>query len=282
MSSNTSLPSPRILIIGGGMYVTGIGIEGSSGTIGPAVISYLANHHPDAQLGILTTNIPSSRKAAFVLQNLALEHHCSLNIKAFDNPDSAYVELDPNIVIISTPDHTHHELAKRSILHNCHTLVVKPLTDSYETSYELSELVKSKNVLGCVEFHKRFDESNLYLKSCVNDKKLGELQYAYIDYSQRRQIPLDVFKKWSENTNIFQYLGVHYVDLLGWLTGFQPLSVSSIGHKGLLVSQGINTYDSILTTIKWRTKNKTPFTSVHFSSWIDPNTNTCMSTQSSS
>ena len=58
-----------------------------------------------------------------------------------------------------------------------------------------------------------------------------------IEYSQPREIPLKLFKKWSQDTNIFQYLGVHYVDLIYFLTGFQPISAYATGVKNYLFSK---------------------------------------------
>ena len=88
-------------------------------------------------------------------------------------------------------------------------------------------------VVAQVEFHKRLDEANLLLRDSVQSGKLGNLLYATIEYSQKKQIPRDIFRSWSEKSSIFQYLGVHYVDLLQFVTSFPSVKGFSMGTKGL-------------------------------------------------
>ena len=101
------------------------------------------------------------------------------------------------------------------------------------------------NVIGIVEFHKRYDEANLYTKKIIQDKLLGEILYYHVDYSQRISIPRDTFKSWVEHTNIFQYLGVHYIDLVYFVTKATPMRVLAMGQKNWLKKKKINTFDSI-------------------------------------
>ncbi|MES2780548.1 MAG: Gfo/Idh/MocA family oxidoreductase, partial [Bacteroidota bacterium] len=85
----------------------------------------------------------------------------------------------------------------------------------------------------------------------LSENKLGKLLYFTVDYSQRIDIPSVTFKGWAHQTNIFQYLGVHYVDLFYFLTGYKPMKVMAYGTDGVLKAQGIDTYDSVHTNIVW-------------------------------
>ena len=59
----------------------------------------------------------------------------------------------------------------------------------------------------------------------------------------------------GDRTNVFQYLGVHYVDLIYFFTRFKPLSVKAWGQKEFLKSKKINNWDSIQVTIEWLKPN---------------------------
>jgi predicted dehydrogenase len=91
-------------------------------------------------------------------------------------------------------------------------------------------------------------------------------------------IPQQMFKAWAAKTNIFQYLGVHYVDLIYFATGAKPLRVMATAQKNWLLRQGINTYDAIQVVIEWQI-NKKNFTSMIATNWIDPDGTSAMSDQ---
>jgi len=157
--------------------------------------------------------------------------------------------------------------------------VVKPLVARVAEAKALIDLAARHGVYGAVEFHKRFDEANLKLYELIRQGALGELLNFRIQYSQRKGIPTTVFRGWVHETNIFQYLGVHYVDLIHFLTEAVPLRVMSIGMKKFLVREGIDTWDTIQTLIEWQQPDGRNFLSSHLTGWVDPESTSAMSDQ---
>jgi predicted dehydrogenase len=90
-----------------------------------------------------------------------------------------------------------------------------------------------------------------------------------------------VFRSWAERTNIFQYLGVHYVDLLYFLTGLQPLRAMAVGTEGVLAARGVRTYDSVHAQVLWGAAGAEAhsFVSQLSINWIDANTTSALSDQ---
>ena len=74
-------------------------------------------------------------------------------------------------------------------------------------------------------------------------------------------------------------MGVHYVDLLYYITNFKPVSVVAWGQKDFLISKGIDTWDSIQVIVKWKRNDNKTFISSHLSNWIDPDKTTALSDQ---
>ena len=62
------------------------------------------------------------------------------------------------------PDNLHRKVAEDTIKNGLHTLVVKPLAPTVQEVIELVELQRKNNVYCAVEFHKRFDRSNIKLR----------------------------------------------------------------------------------------------------------------------
>jgi predicted dehydrogenase len=177
------------------------------------------------------------------------------------------------------PDHLHYEIAKECIQAELHLMVVKPLTPTYAEGEELANAVNKANLHGVVEFHKRWDRSNLILKEKYTGGQLGELLYSLVEYSQRKSVPQKHFKSWADETSILQYLGVHYIDMMRFITEASPQRVSATGQKNYLLKNGIDTYDSIQCHVEWKTSDGKTFIQTLLTNWIDPEGTSAVSDQ---
>ena len=276
----------RILVIGAGMYVTGRGNTGVG-----TVLSSLAESSKwmdIVEVVVIAKNQSNSEVVEGAINRINETLKTNLHVRfrriegdpEKDIPEILSQEL-LDCAIVSVPDHLHYAYAKELLRKKIHCLVVKPLTTSLHEAKELVELQQTNGVYAAVEFHKRFDATNLYIKKALIEGLLGKLLYFTVDYSQRITIPEFVFREWSSKTNIFQYLGVHYVDLIYFLTSFIPLRVIAVGINGVLRQKSIQTYDSIHTIIFWKNpidKNDT-FISQFSTNWIDPICTSALSDQ---
>lgn len=119
----------------------------------------------------------------------------------------------------------------------------------------------------------------MLLKNSFESKKLGEPLYFNVEYSQRKIVPEKIFRKWANKTNILQYLGTHYIDLVYYITKAQPVRVLATGQKNWLKRKKINTYDSMQCFVEWKTKSNIIFNQTLVVNWIDPNNSSAMSNQ---
>ena len=183
--------------------------------------------------------------------------------------------------IVALPDHLHYSFGKLLIENKIHCFFVKPLTPTLEESLDLVSLQRKNKVLGVVDFHKRYDEVNLVIKDIINKGDIGSPLSATVEYSQKIEMPTIVFSDWIENSNVFQYLGVHYVDMIYFLTSYKPEKAMAVGTYGILQEKGIDTYDSIHATIVWYNKAymEQKMVTQFSTSWIDPSTSSAMSDQ---
>jgi len=274
----------KLLVIGGGIYVRGSKYN-ENGTIIPSVLECIKNKYIDQVCFVTTSNksvnecIDKSKKLSKLLKiNINSKTFIKFKSNSKISYKNALKEFKPDTTIVATPDHTHFKICKNVILSNSHLLVVKPLSDKTKEVSKLIQMIKNKKKIYQVEFHKRLDEANLTLKKFINEKKLGDLKYCVIEYSQKKFIPEKLFKNWSNKSNSFQYLGVHYVDLIYFITKFKPIKVWAWGQKGYLTKKGINTWDAVQATIEWK-KNGKSFLSHIVTNWIDPNNSSATSDQ---
>ncbi len=277
-----------IIIIGSGLYVCGKGTSGY-GTVLPAVFEWKRLNQNIGSVHCVATSKKSSKKLLKKAEELKTKTGVELNIKTYPENDvsnnkNPYNQAlknskKPACVIIAVPDHLHYQVAKDCIDLGLHTLIAKPFTPTYEEGKKLVDLANKKNTYGAVEFHKRWDKSNILLKDKIEAGIIGSPINCWIEYSQRKSVPLSFFKDWASKTSILQYLGVHYIDIVRFVTAAFPRRVMAIGQKTEIIKHNIDTYDAIQCIIEWEMPDKTLFTETILTNWIDPENSSAMSDQ---
>ena len=267
----------KIAVLGTGMYVTGRHGSGV-GTVLASLLQY-AKQVP-LELVVFCNRVESMADVHAAMERLIQALHISIEYKVElieKLHDRCSVDqFDAGIVVL--PDHLHAHYAEILLNHKVHTLVVKPLAPTVKEVLGLVETARRSNVIGAVEFHKRFDQQNIYAKDKINELGVINLNYVDVDYSQPLSIPMEVFSSWVHQTNIFQYLGVHYVDLIMHLTGARPTRVSCHGTDGFLKRSGLNAYDSMHASIEWSNGTDKFFSNLNIG-WVEANNNPCLSMQ---
>lgn len=279
-------PAISVLVIGAGMYVGGRG-AGTDGTVLPA----LMHAQSQGMAGeILVAATAKDSIDALQVKLSELNARLGTNVKIQGYPDgpnrdtSAYKHAlsklpKPACAIVVVPDHLHTEVTSDVIRAGVHPLVVKPLTPTVNEALQLMDLADQHHVYGAVEFHKRWDESNLLLRQSISDGKLGDMRYITVEYSQRRMMR-GVFNSWVDLTNIFQYLGVHYVDLVHFVTRAMPIRALATGQPQSSKPGVQPGADSIQAIIEWEAlSSRERFISTIATNWIDPDNTSAMSDQ---
>jgi predicted dehydrogenase len=235
----------NVLIIGSGMYVTGRGGYANATIL--SSIGEASKHLLIERVYILSRSVTSSKyvddAVAMIKERLGVQLKVEFVVGKGDADSSIEVVCERNAIdcaIVCVPDILHYEYSRAVLSRHIHCLIAKPFTTMLSDAEDLCRLQKENNVWGAVEFHKRFDEENQYVRKIFSQGQIGEPVYITVDYSQKIYIPTVAFRKWAEETNIFQYLGVHYVDLIYYITGYLPSEVTATGTRSVLIAQGIN------------------------------------------
>ncbi len=276
-----------VLVVGAGMHVCGRGTQ-TCGTVLPAVVQ-AARGGLVGRMLIAATSAGSVEAFQDKLAGLNRQLGTSARFEGFPragtNPEAwreALAALGPRgCVIIVVPDDLHGPIAAEALRRRLPVLVEKPLTPTLEEARGLVALARELGVYGAVDFHKRWDLMNLKLKEIMADGRLGAPLYGIVEYSQRRVIPEEIFRSWVERANPFQYLCVHFLDVLHFALGATPKRAMAVGQKHYLVARGIDAYDAVQACLEWDVPGAAaPFVSTFVANWIDPNTTSALSYQS--
>jgi predicted dehydrogenase len=182
-------------------------------------------------------------------ESTASRQASAYNIKKYVDYKKMILDEDLDAVGIATPDHLHREVALFAMQHGKHVLVEKPLDLTTTGCRQMVEMSNKQRVMLMVDFHKRYDPYNLDIMQKVRSGKIGTPQVIYAYMEDKITVPLQMLKNWASESSPFWFIGVHKLDLICWITGSEPFSVFAQGHKGKLLKQGIDTYDSVSARI---------------------------------
>lgn len=117
------------------------------------------------------------------------------------------------VVVITTPNHSHYPLAKAALLAGKHVLVEKPFTLTLAETDDLLQLAKRQQKLITVFHNRRFDGDFLTLQQLIQRGQLGRLHYFESRFDRFRP---QVQQRWKEQVatggGIFYDLVPHLLD----------------------------------------------------------------------
>jgi predicted dehydrogenase len=135
-----------------------------------------------------------------------------------------------DLIVVTTPNATHFELARQALEAGRHVVIDKPFTATSEEAWELSRLAESKGLFAVPFHNRRWDGDFLTVKKLIADKTLGRLVTFESHFD--RFSPAPRRGRWQEagdpaNGMLFD-LGPHLVDQALALFGLPESITASV------------------------------------------------------
>lgn len=136
-----------------------------------------------------------------------------------------------NLVVMALPDHLHFEVVMAALEADQHVLAVKPLVLSHADAVRIETTARARGLFVGVEYHKRFDDRALMARQHYRKGELGEFRLGQALLIEPWYYRDSNFQNWCtcENSDMFTYVGCHYVDQVHFITGLLPVEVSVYG-----------------------------------------------------
>lgn len=147
-------------------------------------------------------------------------------VKTFRSLDEMLADAEVELVIVNTPNATHHEYAKKALLAGKHVVVEKPFTVSVAEAEELDNLARSTGRILAVYHNRRWDGDFLTVKKILSQELLGEVVEAELHFDRyKTELSAKLHKETpGPGTGALYDLGSHLADQALQLFGL-PLSV---------------------------------------------------------
>ncbi|SMC17769.1 Predicted dehydrogenase [Andreprevotia lacus DSM 23236] len=129
--------------------------------------------------------------------------------------EAAAILADPliQLVVIATPNDTHHPLAKTALLAGKHVVVDKPFTLTVAEARELEQIAGERGLLLSVFHNRRWDADFLTVKHLIESGQLGRVAQFESHFDRFRP---EVRQRWREGAGagagLWYDLGPHVID----------------------------------------------------------------------
>lgn len=145
-----------------------------------------------------------------------------LGTTAYADHREAIEKTRPDAVIISSPVHFHEQMCLDAISRGCHVLCEKPLSNSSASCRRILEAANAADRALGVGFNHRFYPSMRFVKDCIREGRLGELDHLRVfgghdGLSNFRQEWM--YKSELSGGGAMMDVGIHMTDLARYLVG---------------------------------------------------------------
>ena len=139
-----------------------------------------------------------------------------------DNADHIINDSQIDLVVIATPNDSHHSLAKKALLAGKHVVVDKPFTITTADADDLIKIAKENNRILSVHHNRRYDSDFKTIEKLLKANLLGRLVEFESHYDRFRNYlkPGAWREKDEPGAGILYDLGSHLIDQPLVLFGF--------------------------------------------------------------
>lgn len=141
-------------------------------------------------------------------------------------------DISVDAVIITSPDHTHHEIVMDAANSGKHIFCEKPMALSLKHCFEMQRAAESSNVIFMMGFCLRYNNLYLRAKEIIKSGQIGKVRSAYAVDSVERGSAF-FFHGWHRlkkySGGMLLQKATHSIDIINWLLNAEPVSVYAIG-----------------------------------------------------
>ena len=168
-----------------------------------------------------------------------------------DEFDEMVARTNPDVVIVTTVDGTHHEYIIRAMELGCDVITEKPMTIDAEKCQAIVDAQKRTGKTCRVTFNYRYSPPRTQVKDLLMSGEIGDLLSVDFVWLLNTHHGADYFRRWHSQKEISGGLMVHkathHFDLMNWWLSAIPETVSARGSLDfytpeMAVRMGLDSY----------------------------------------
>ncbi|MEI6424466.1 MAG: Gfo/Idh/MocA family oxidoreductase [Lentisphaerota bacterium] len=157
------------------------------------------------------------------------------SIPVFTSISEAVAEHPADWAVITTPDHTHADIASEALSRKLHVVIDKPLATSVWECNRIIEAGKKYERQVIVGHNMRYNEHMLALANLVRGGAIGKVQ----QIEAAEILDLDhggsYFNRWhsefDKSAGLMNHKCCHQLDIINWVINDRPVGVYAMGDR---------------------------------------------------
>ncbi|TDC64078.1 Gfo/Idh/MocA family protein, partial [Streptomyces hainanensis] len=142
-------------------------------------------------------------------------------------------ESGVDVVIVTSPDHSHAEMVERALRAGADVVVEKPLTTDAEGCRRVTRAVSETGRSVVMTFNYRYAPRNSTLREVVASGEIGEVTSVHFEWVLDTVHGADYFRRWhrekSNSGGLLVHKSSHHFDLVNWWLDDVPTRVFASG-----------------------------------------------------
>jgi len=126
----------------------------------------------------------------------------------------------PDVVVVCTPDSSHHDYIIRALRHGCDVISEKPMTTDADKCQAIFEAVRETGRKVTVTFNCRWIPGPAKLREVLASGVIGRVHQVSCEYFLNTSHGSDYFRRWHSDRavsgGLLVHKSTHHFDLLNW------------------------------------------------------------------
>jgi predicted dehydrogenase len=143
-------------------------------------------------------------------------------------------EVEPDVVIVSSMDRTHHTYITRAMELGCDVITEKPLTIDIGKCQEILEAVNRTGRKLTVTFNYRYAPLRSKVKELIAGGAIGGVKSVHFEWLLDTNHGADYFRRWHRDKRnsggLLVHKATHHFDLVNWWLDTAPETVFAFGN----------------------------------------------------
>jgi len=144
-------------------------------------------------------------------------------------------ELEPDTVIVTSPDATHDEYIVRALDAGCDAITEKPLTTTPEKAQRILDACQRSGRHVRVLFNYRYSPPRTQVKELLMSNAIGDVLSVDFHWLLNTVHGADYFRRWHAHKamsgGLMVHKSTHHFDLVNWWLGSEPETVLAYGKR---------------------------------------------------
>jgi predicted dehydrogenase len=188
---------------------------------------------------ILGQHAPVAKLVALCDSNaVRMKHYASqanYDVPCYSHRDfgQMLLETKPEVVIVCTPDATHHEYIITAMKHSCDVITEKPMTTTDTACRDILQTIHDTNTTLRVTFNYRYSPRNSKVKEMLQADNIGDITQVHFEWLLDTLHGADYFRRWhrdkANSGGLMVHKATHHFDLVNWWLNATPELVFALG-----------------------------------------------------